>query len=243
MSKTGGYFTSLLGRRTQALLAPKSVIVASPRRVNIAEPQITPVTLTGPSPASTATAVKPVPDSVPVKESVGRESQKAPVRIDLGRPEPRKVVEKQIVERVVEKVSGPMPVSLPRQPEISPQPESSAPAQEVIALPIESLPTPAQAIYQPSSLPIEQKLETAVAWPPQLSPEQRTVVRKEVERTVRERVAREPRLKSDSRQNLEIRVDQVNVRLEPTPQPLRSSPQRTMPEPGFGEYFFSRSLR
>jgi hypothetical protein len=241
MSKTGGYFTSLFGRRTKALLAAKSMIAAS-RHVNT-EPQIASVTLTPPSSAPIPPASKPAPASVPIKEGVGRVSREPSARSNLSPPEARIVVEKRIVERVVEKVSDPMPVSLPLQPEISSQPESSAPTQEVVALPTESLWKPAQPIDQPPSLPLEQKLETVVVWPPQLNPEQRTVVRKEIARTVRERVAREPRLKSDSHHNLEIRVDQVNVRLEAAPQPPHSSPQKAMPEASFGEYFFNRSLR
>ena len=90
---------------------------------------------------------------------------------------------------------------------------------------------------------MERRIETVISWPPQLDVQERTIIRTQVERTARERITADPRIKPATAQKVEIRVDQVNVRLDAPPQQPRPTPAVRAAESGLRDYFFSRALR
>ncbi len=85
-------------------------------------------------------------------------------------------------------------------------------------------------------------VESTIAWPAQLDPRQRSTVRIEVERVARERVPVAARSRSAAPQKIEVRVDQVNVRMD-TPAPVRTAAPGLSAGSAFAPFFRSRSLR
>jgi len=88
----------------------------------------------------------------------------------------------------------------------------------------------------------EPRIETQVQWPAQLAVEQRSTVRARLEEFARERMVALPRRKA-AEQRVEIRVDQLNVRVESPPQPAPARPAHAeTAEAPFAGFFLQRSL-
>ncbi|HEX3865383.1 MAG TPA: hypothetical protein VHV78_01480 [Gemmatimonadaceae bacterium] len=94
--------------------------------------------------------------------------------------------------------------------------------------------------------PRDRAVHSVIDMPLQLDVSQRSLVRREVEREARGRVAADPRAKSAAAQSIEVRVDHVTVRLDAprtTPAPAPSAAAASVGGGAFGAFYFARSLR
>jgi hypothetical protein len=150
--------------------------------------------------------------------------------VESAKPRDRIVAAEKTVESPVQ--------ALAREPEAAPASEKPAAIPEMM---FETTYEP-----QPSARRVEDvnppRIETTIAWPSQLDAPQRSAVRIEVERRVRERVPADSHAKSGPAQKIEVRVDHINVRLDAPPAPRAVAP-KAAEQSAFGNFFRSRSLR
>jgi hypothetical protein len=106
------------------------------------------------------------------------------------------------------------------------------------AVPVaDASPMPSRSTGQP-----EAPLHSTIEMPARLDALQRTVVRQAVERRVRERLAADPVRRREPNARVEVRVDQVNVRIE-SPTPPTPAPAASRIGSAFDSFFLTRSLR
>jgi len=246
--KQTSYVATLMNRRAQPIAPVRSFVALRPSLAS---------KVTGPA----VEMLRPAPDlrATPVVERVGPgrittpvEQPAAPGAVALRRQAPETVLETHVkpavaiarettrhaTQPVQPKPTAVQPTRRDREPLSDPEYFVDAPEPSVAAPP-QTFEASTQ-IEHPAAR--QRRVETSIDWPPQLEAAQRGIVRMEVERAARDRIAADPRAKPSTAQKLEVRVDQVNVRLD-APPPVRPAVSRSAGENTFGDFFFSRSLR
>ena len=230
-----GYLATLMSRRSQPVTTPTARIQTAAPRIRTQQTEVgKPMT----------TAVPPASNVVETRaQALWPSVAHAPVS-------PTQPVIREVREQVV---AGKVPAVVPeRAAPVTPPPhtviEQPPRIVEVVSEPVvevrEAAPIRETRTEVRTITVAQPVVETIVQWPSQFSPMQRAAVRTEIERQTRHRVEEaKPSRPGVVQQRVEIRVDQLNVRVDAPPQSAPAAAPQSRRESAFSSFFMNRSLR